>query len=837
MEPASHAARDEGKGPILSRLPLAFVENRGQWDTSSKFVARRGAMTARIEKDALVLQLTRREGDDRLDGVVVRLAFEGALETVALEGEGKQPGIYNFFLGNDPSKWRTEVPGYASVLVRGLQEGVDLRVREHEGRLEYDLILAPGADLARVVVRCEGTERLDVEPDGSLALKTALGPIRQSPPVTWQILAGGERRPIEARFRLLGPDRFGFEAPARDPSLALVIDPGLVFSTFLGGLVNDQVYDLDLDASGAATVAGATGSSGFPATPGAFDTGLDTFGDGFVTRLSQTGGSLLFSTYLGGSGGDVATSLALDPSGAATVTGHTDSLNFPTTTGAFDTSHSGQCPTFPTFPCPDVFVARLSPTGGSLVYSTLLGASGIDRAYALALDPSGTTTVTGETLASGFPTTPGAFGTTFLGGGPFSNDAFLARLSATGGSLLYSTFLGSPGSEFAVALGVDGSGAATVAGYTESAGFPTTAGAFDTSHNGGPSIPWDAFVARLSPSGASLAFSTFLGGTDVDEAHAVSLDASAGVTVAGRTFSPDFPTTAGAFDTTDGGSGDAYVTRLSPTGASLAYSTLLGGAGADIARAVALDASGGATVVGGTTGSGFPTTAGAADTTFNGPPIFSGDAFASRLTPSGDSLIYSTFLGGTAREIGIGLVLDPSGTATVAGTTLSSDFPTTSGAFDTSFNTPPGFAPLDDGFILSLDLLPTGASAYGASTPGCAGPLAIGVTSIPQVGNASFAITCTNAPANAFGFFGVSSAGLTTPLVFNGLAVWIDPFAPLFFEIVVPSDPVGAATVPIPIPANPALAGVQLFFQFAWFDACAPGGFSASNALAVVVQP
>ncbi|MGH7151984.1 MAG: hypothetical protein ACREIU_14865, partial [Planctomycetota bacterium] len=183
-------------------------------------------MVARIEKDAIVLQLTRRDGDDRVEGLVVRLLFEEALETVALEGEGRQPGIYNFFLGNDPAKWRTEVPGYTSVLYRGLQEGVDLRVREGEGRLEYDLILAPGAELGRVVVRCEGTEGIEVEPDGSLAMKTALGPIRQGPPVTWQELAGGERMPIQGWFRTLGSDRFGFEVPARDPSLALVIDPG-----------------------------------------------------------------------------------------------------------------------------------------------------------------------------------------------------------------------------------------------------------------------------------------------------------------------------------------------------------------------------------------------------------------------------------------------------------------------------------------------------------------------------------------------------------------------------------------------------------------------------------
>ncbi|HKB17283.1 MAG TPA: SBBP repeat-containing protein, partial [Planctomycetota bacterium] len=268
-------------------------------------------------------------------------------------------------------------------------------------------------------------------------------------------------------------------------------------------------------------------------------------------------------------------------------------------------------------------------------------------------------------------------------------------------------------------------------------------------------------------------------------------------------------------------------------GGSLLYSTFLGGGGEDdYVRGLALDGTGSATVAGSTDSSDFPTTAGAYDTSYGGGGYYPSDAFVSRLSPSGDGLRYSTFLGtGLDADHAQALAVDGSGSAVVAGQTSSYDFPTTAGAYDTTWA---GFL---DGFVTRLDMMPAGASPYGASTPGCAGPLPIGVTSIPQVGNASFAVTCGNGPANAFGFFGTSSAGLAMPLVFGGLAVWIDPFAPLFFEIVVPSDAVGAALVPIPVPANPALAGAQLFFQFAWFDGCAPGGFSASNALAVTVQP
>jgi len=824
------AGENAGSAAMLSRLPLAFVENRGQWDTPARFVARRGGMTARVEKDALVLQLERREEDDRIDGIVVRLVFEGALETVALEGEGTQPGIWNFFLGNDPAKWRTEVPGYASVLYRGLREGVDLRVREEGGRLEYDLILSPGADLDGVVVRCEGIEGLEVEPDGSPAMRTPLGRILQSPPATWQVLPGGERMPIEARFRVIGPERFGFEAPARDPAHALIIDPGLVYATFLGGTLVDSPTALALDASGAATVAGLTLSPGFPTTAGAYDTSFNpiwTSSDVFVSRLSPDGGTLLYSTFLGGVNSEAAGALALDPSGAATLAGRTWSEDFPTTAGAYDTSFNVGAS------WPDAFVTRLSPTGAFLLYSTFLGGTDYDQAYALALDASGAATVAGTTTSVDFPTTVGAYDTSwnagFVKGSPLP-DAFVTRLSPSGGSLLFSTYLGGAGGDIPSAVAVDPSGATTVAGETSSqGGFPVTLGAFDTTFNGGIT---DAFVFRLSPSGGALLYSTFLGGTSREEAYALAVDPSGAATVAGGTESfLGFPTTLGAFDTTLNGGYDVFVSRLSASGGSLLYSTFLGGGSNESARALALDASGATTLVGGTGSVNFPTTAGAFDTTFNGG-LLQSDAILARLSPSGESLLYSTYLSG---DSAVAFALHSTGAATVAAVTWTSSVPTTAGAFDTTFN---GAV---DAFVARLDLLPAGVSEYGASTPGCAGSLAIGVTSWPQVGNPSFTITCTNAPPNAVGRLGVSLAAASPLFFVAGVLVGVDPFTTLFLDT--SSNAIGAAEVPIPIPSSPALAGGQSFAQFFWLGPsapsppCPPLGISASNALALVVQP
>jgi hypothetical protein len=335
-----------------------------------------------------------------------------------------------------------------------------------------------------------------------------------------------------------------------------------------------------------------------------------------------------------------------------------------------------------------------------------------------------------------------------------------------------------------------------------------------------------------------------LGGSLQDEARALAFDVTGAVTVGGRTLSSDFPWTPGAYDTTFNSQStsiyDAFVTRLSPSGGGLLYSTFLGGLGPDVANALALDTTGAATVAG-STQSLLPTTPGAYDTTFNGAPS-DFDAFVARLSPAGTALFYSTYLGGSMGDGARSVALDATGAATVAGETVSPGFPTTPGAYDTSQN---GTA---DGFVASLDLLPMGASAYGTSTPGCTGPLAIGVTAIPSISlplpnSPFFALTCGNAPPNTTGLLAFSGAALAMPIVFLGAEIWIDLASPAFFTVFVPSNSIGASEVLLPISNVPALVGQQVFAQFFWFGPsapsppCPPGGISASNALAITVQP
>jgi hypothetical protein len=374
-----------------------------------------------------------------------------------------------------------------------------------------------------------------------------------------------------------------------------------------------------------------------------------------------------------------------DGSGNAYVAGQTESGDFPTTAGAHDTSFNG---------VQDAFVTKLSPAGSVLVFSTYLGGSAPDAAIDLVLDGTGAAYVTGEADSGDFPTTAGAYDTTFNSTPP-TGDAFVTKLNVAGSALVYSTFLGGAAEDVGAGVALDGTGAAYVTGSTRSTDYPATAGAFDTTANGSS----DLFVTKINAAGAALGYSTYLGGTQDDGSSGIALDGTGAAYVAGGTLSSDFPTTAGAFDTTFGGAIDATVTKLNAGGSSLAYSTYLGGSGTDASRDITVDQAGRAHVTGQTVSANYPTTAGAYDTTFNGGPVF-GDAFVTKLDAAGSELAYSTFLGGADDDEGFGIAVDATGKIYVAGSTRSANYPTTAGAYDTTFNG------VQDAFVTKLDPSP-----------------------------------------------------------------------------------------------------------------------------------
>lgn len=768
-------------------------------------------------------------GGEGARGAAVRMAFVGS-STHEMIPEDQLPGRHHYFLGDDPARWRSDVPLFTSVRYRGMHAGLDVCVREHDGHFEYDLLLAPNAELQQIEVAVDGIEGMHVDGDGSLVMTTVVGAVHMPAPMSWETGPSGEKRLIACHYEVRGTHRFGFVAPERQAGWALVVDPGLVWSTYIGGSNSEVVADLRVDAQGAVTFVGITNSTDFPTTPGAFDLGYNggVFGDAFVTRLDASGSTLVYSTYLGSVGDDTAQAMALDAQGAVTVVGSAGSGNFPTTPGAFDTSYNGGTS--------DAFVVRLSPSGANLVYATLLGGASEDLAGSVVVDALGIATVGGSTGSSGFPTTSGAFDPTYNGtsaGSPFG-DGFVLQLSPNGSSLVFSTFLGGTNVDSVNAVGVDAQGVVAVAGYTFGAGFPVTAGAFDTTHNG----YYDAFVARLLPNGSGLVYSTFLGGINGEYVGGLCVDGLGAVTITGNTDSSNLPVTAGAFDTTyNGGTfGDAFVARMTPAGSALVFSTFLGGTDGDEARALAIDVQGAVTITGVTSSTDFPTTIGAYDTTLNG----NDDVFVARLTGNGVSLVYSTYLGGLGVDSVWALALDARGAATIGGSTGGSfppSFPVTPGAYST---TSTGFL-TDDGFVSRLDMLPTGVVALGASSPGCNGPLPISVNSMPRVGNAAFGLTCGNAAPNSIGLIAFTDAALTTPVQLFGVDVWIDSTL-LLITGGVGSDANGAAAVPLPIPSNPSVAGVRVFAQFLWLGPTGPApcpalGVSTSHALDITVQP
>jgi hypothetical protein len=484
----------------------------------------------------------------------------------------------------------------------------------------------------------------------------------------------GVRREVSGGYVLKGTHQVSFQVAAYDASRPLVIDPVLFYSTYLGGSGIEHGYGVAVDTAGNAFVTGDTSSADFPTTPGAFQTTIIP-AIAFVTKLNPTGSALVYSTFLGGSGtSDIGIGIAVDAAGDAYVTGFTNSSDFPTTPGAFQTAYGGGAR--------DTFVTKLNPTGSGLMYSTHLG-SGDSTGNAIAVDAAGNAYVAGRAFFSGFPTTSGAFQTGFSGA---AYAPYVTKLNPTGSGLVYSTLLGgsSNGSsprDQAFAIALDSAGDAYVSGISNSTTFPTTPGSFQTTFGGGIR---DAFVTKLNPIGSGLVYSTYLGGNDDDDGFGIAVDSSGSAYVTGFTASTNFPTTPGAFQTTDPSSINlhAFVTKFNPVGsAPLVYSTYLGGNGSDSGQGVAVDSVGNAYVTGYTTSTNFPTVNAIQPALGGGS-----DAFVTKVNPLGTGLVYSTYLGGSGNDNGFGIALDtlPNPNAYVAGDTGSTNFPTTPGAFQST---------------------------------------------------------------------------------------------------------------------------------------------------------
>jgi len=692
------------------KMPLSFAPNAGQTDRRVRYLAQGAGYSFFFTDDKATLSFAKPTGKDQgpgapppgregpgagteQRGVALDLRFVGANPNARVEAGVRAPGTVNDLTGAQ-SEGKRALPTFGELTYRELWPGIDMVFRGQGGKLKYEFHVQPGANPRDIQLAYAGTEGISVAGGGSLAIDTVLGKLRDSRPVSYQP-AGDKRAPVKSRYALRdGGERggYGFALAGYDRARPLVIDPGLEYSTFLGGSLPDAGNDIAVDDDGNAYVTGRTFSAEYPTTPGAFDQTYNQSGDAFVTKLNRSGSRLVYSTFLGGSRTDAGFGIEVDEEGRAYVTGGTFSADYPTTPGAFDRTFNG---------FEDAFVTKLNASGSRVVYSTYLGGSSRDLdteggdftslGNDIAIDEDGNAYVAGGTFSADYPTTPGAFDQTYNQSG----DAYVTKLNESGSRLVYSTFLGGGNTDAGLGIAVDEEGTAYVTGNTASVAFPTTPGAFDQTFNG---FARDAFVTKLNRSGSRLVYSTFLGGSNTDEGRAIAIeedDDDAGAYVTGRTISSDYPTTPGAFDQTNNGFGDAFVTKLNESGSRLDYSTFLGGSNADEGRGIAVDEDGRASLTGRTFSPDYPTTDDAFDRTNN-----AGDAFVTELNESGSRLLYSTFLGGSNLDEGNGIDIEEDdgddGDLYVTGRTFSPDYPTTPGAFDQS---PNGFS---DAFATKL---------------------------------------------------------------------------------------------------------------------------------------
>jgi len=807
-------ASDEVRAPVGAApavVPGGFVENLGQLEQPVRFIAQRGDTTAWLTNSGFVIQLMRAAGSM---GSNLSLDFEQVADDVTLAGVGEPIGRVNSYRGRDRSRWVSGARIWPAVRYAGVQPGVDVLVRDRSHGLEYDLELAPGADLAGVVMRLSGADSLELADDGrSLTARTAAGPLTLSIPASWQVEVDGSRTPLDVRVVLLDEERFRFVAPGRDAARPLVVDPALTYGTFIGGTIWDRALDVVDAGDGVVIVCGFATSPTFPTSPGAFQQNLVGSSDGFICKIDLDAGAILYATLLGGTDTgflvqEVTSGIAIASDGSVYVTGTSNCFDFPTTTGAFKETNSGGT---------DAYAAKLGPAG-VLHWSTILGGGKNEVGADIALAADGVLVV-GHTFSDGgggalfYPTTPGAFDQTFSSIF-LTNDGFVTKLALDGSSLVWSTLLGGVLRDEVKSVAVDPVGAVYVTGFTGSVDFPVTVGAFDETFNGPSASETDAFVTKLSAAGNALSWSSYLGGADIVEAKAIALDVTDAPVVVGFTRGADLPTTTGVLsETYSGGVTDAFVAHFLPDGSDLAWLTYLGGEGLEDALGVVVDEFGVVTVAGYTESRNFPVSPGAYDTT-----VGQGEAFVVRLRSAADAIVHSTFFGGASDEEVIGLALDAHGAAIIVGQTDSFNMAVTPGAIDATYGTG------GDAFVARLELPPWADSGFALAGTGGLDPKLVGKGTL-EVGTPGM-LTLTNGAPNSLAFlFGG---------VFNGNAPFkggtLVPFpAAIILQLGTLPDgslPLGWLAWPPGLPP-----GINLYMQVWISDPGAVSGASASNAV------
>ncbi len=679
----------------LGQLPIPFEPNVGQATAQVRYLARANGYSVALTKRGAILKLNRVIPTPPANSLPHRVSMAASKPAFVylypinanthprLQAVHRLPSISNYFIGNNPNHWHANVPNYAAVRYRNIYPGIDWVVYGNPNRLEYDLAVAPHANPQNIKFHIQGADHLAMDSHGNLVITVGNRRLRELKPVVYQVTATGRRHPVQGRYVLHGR-QVAFVLGPYDHAHRLIIDPAVLYSTYLGGSYSDYGMAVAVDSAGDAYVTGQVGSDDFPTTnflqppsPPPMNNG----GDVFVSKFNSDGSALVYSTYFGGSNTDEPRSIAVDSSGNAYVTGNTFSTDFPTV-NAFQATNlsTGTLKS-------QGFVTKLNAQGNALVYSTYLGgSSGMDGGYGIAVDSAGETYVAGQTESVDFPTV-NPYQASLKG----SSDAFVTKFDAAGNALVYSTYLGGSGFQQGYAIAIDSSESAYITGITNSTDFPVVNAYQATNPSAAGSGTNPGFVSKLSPAGNVLDYSTYLGGSADSFPYAIAVDSNGEAYVTGATDSTDFPTV-NPYQSQLKGLVDAFITKFSAQGNTLVYSTYLGGSSGSTmdgeGRGIAVDSAGDAFVVGSVTATNFPTVNPLQATNY-GADIGTTNAFISEFDPSGSTLQFSTYWGGNGSwgpyanhttvpggDIAKGVAVDDAGNLYVVGYTNSCNFPT-----------------------------------------------------------------------------------------------------------------------------------------------------------------
>ena len=672
----SEHSRTENSQRILNisySLQIPFIENKGQIeDESLKYYAKTFGGTVFVTEDGQIVyslpffdDLKSAIKKTKQKGWVLRETLLGG-SPIEVTGKEKATTKVNTFKGKDPSKWQSDIPTYKSVGFGEVYEGIELKLQAYANNIEKIFTVEPGADVSDIRLKLEGITHLDINEKGELEMQTGLGTVSFTEPVAYQE-EGETRNPVDLAYVIHDTDTYGFEAGSYDRTKPLVIDP-LIASTFLGAGNGERGNAITVRGPYVAVAGWAR--AGFPTTPGAYDEDFNGGDyDAFISIFDSDLTTLYVSTFIGGNGQDACHSIFIDNDTNIFIAGYTDSTDYPTTTGAYDESYNNSG---------DVFVSKINSNLSTLLASTYIGGGNGDYCHSCTRDASGNIYITGYTYSTNFPVTPGAYDVTADAG----TDVFISKFSSDLSTLSASTYMGGSDGDFGDTVCIYGTNTVYIVGSTRSSNFPTTGGAYDESFNGSE----DVFVAIFNSSLDTLSASTFIGGSSSDRQNlgsSLAFDGSGNIFITGETYSSDYPTTSGAYDETfNGGAYDAFVSKLDNGLTTLSASTYLGGDNSDSGNAIVYDGGGNVYIVGSTQSPNFPSTSGAYDELFNGD----WDNFISKLDNNLTSLWASTFLGGSSSDSRPFIDLDGSGNVYITGYTYSSDFPSTSGVYDESFN-------------------------------------------------------------------------------------------------------------------------------------------------------